>query len=162
MPSRSSLNRSTPTSFRVNLNHFTSFSLPAPFLYLHNEQDQFNMQTIKCVVVGDGAVGKVCSYPFAVQSLILTASSPLLARSFHSSRNPPSSPRGFFTSDLPANLIYHQQIPKRICSDRKCPFLIIRTLPGYVNINITNAHIHPALSQKISLPYRFSIIMQSL
>ena len=57
------------------------------------------MQTIKCVVVGDGAVGKVC---------ILGPIQCLVSYTFILS-----------TLDLSPNFVHDEQIPQRIRSDGK-------------------------------------------
>jgi hypothetical protein len=54
------------------------------------------MQTIKCVVVGDGAVGKVCIFG-----------------PFHTSRNETS----YCELDLSPNFIHDEQVPQRIRSN---------------------------------------------
>jgi hypothetical protein len=53
------------------------------------------MQTIKCVVVGDGAVGKV--------SVLRLLFGPAL--------------KTRLVTDLSVDIVHHEQIPKRVCSN---------------------------------------------
>ena len=55
------------------------------------------MQTIKCVVVGDGAVGKVYTFNPQVRQDNLTNLRSVL--------------------DLSIDILHHEQIPKRICTN---------------------------------------------
>ena len=61
------------------------------------------MQTIKCVVVGDGAVGKVHHIAFCLLS------------EFTLNKNLNET----LVLDLPIDFLYHEQVPKWICADSK-------------------------------------------
>lgn len=57
------------------------------------------MQTIKCVVVGDGAVGKC-----ALQRRLVAVRWALI--------------RGRLAQDMPVDLVHDQQVSERVCPDR--------------------------------------------
>lgn len=59
------------------------------------------MQTIKCVVVGDGAVGKV--------------------RPAFSERDYAAYVLPWGVPDLPADLIHDEQVPQRVCTHCESP-----------------------------------------
>lgn len=60
------------------------------------------MQTIKCVVVGDGAVGKV--RPRSLLSLSADAQG---------------------STDVSLDIVYDEQVPERVCSHCECSLLLV-------------------------------------
>lgn len=68
------------------------------------------MQTIKCVVVGDGAVGKVCTDNFSLLAFTPESNRTLFPPSLH--------------VDLSPNFVHDEQIPQRICSNGKRSHLL--------------------------------------